>query len=341
MLKILSENESEALFKVMDQSIEILQDELSTSYIDALIETGDNLIEKNVQVEDGKPSTTAVTKLTTLYQSIDLSQLDASTIRRAIQYSMLKVTQKDTIQPNHQLTPDTIGMIIGYLVTSLLPQSSELEVLDLAVGTGNLMTTVINELIGNSIPKVKGIGVDNDDTLLAIAQISANLQGLNLALYHQDSLGKLAFGKSDVAISDLPVGYYPLDENAKKYTTSANDGHSYVHHLLIEQSMSHVKDGGFGIFLVPTNLFQSGQAKQLLKWMQGSAYLQGFLNLPKALFLNDSAQKSILILQNHGDGALQANKVMLGEFPSFKNQAQFKKFMGEILEWEQQDLFKK
>jgi len=105
--------------------------------------------------------------------------------------------------------------------------------------------------------------------------------------------------------------------------------------------MSHVKDGGFGIFLVPTNLFQSGQAKQLLKWMQGSAYLQGFLNLPKALFLNDSAQKSILILQNHGDGALQANKVMLGEFPSFKNQAQFKKFMGEILEWEQQDLFKK
>ncbi len=75
--------------------------------------------------------------------------------------------------------------------------------------------------------------------------------------------------------------------------------------------------------------------------MQDNVYLQGILNLPKELFLNDSAQKAIMILQKHGNGAKQADKVMLGEFPSFKDTNAFQKFMAEIVDWEEKDLLKK
>ncbi|GAK48009.1 DNA methyltransferase [Secundilactobacillus oryzae JCM 18671] len=338
MLKVLSENESETLFKVIDQSIEILQRELSTSYMDAFIETGDNLLEGEIQVEDGKPDSESVAQLKALYDSIDLAQLDAESIRRAVQFAMLKAVQQDKIQPNHQLTPDTIGMIVGYLVSSLTTNQKKLKLLDLSVGTGNLLTTVMNDIKNDVSKAVSADAVDNDDTMLAVAQINAALQSLEVNLVHQDALSNLNISLSDVAIGDLPVGYYPVDENAKDFQTDVSEGHSYVHHLLIEQAMAHVKAGGFGIFLVPANLFESDQSKLFLKWIQEKVYFQGFLNLPQELFQNKNARKSILILQNQGQDAKQAGKVMLGEFPSFKQQADFKHFMAEIIEWEHSDL---
>lgn len=143
---------------------------------------------------------------------------------------------------------------------------------------------------------------------------------------------------NDLAISDLPIGYYPLDNNTSKYQTRATNGHSYAHHLLIEQAMNHVKPGGFGEFLVPSTLFDTPQAKSLLKWMETDVYLQGMLNLPPELFANKQAQKAILLLQRRGGNAKQAKRVMIGEFPSFKKPGEFQKFIAEIVEWEEHDL---
>ncbi len=79
-------------------------------------------------------------------------------------------------------------------------------------------------------------------------------------MYHQDAVTALDIPQCDLAISDLPIGYYPLDENAKNYQTRAKEGHSYVHHLLIEQSMNYLKPGAFGVFLVPSSLFQTKES---------------------------------------------------------------------------------
>ena len=180
---------------------------------------------------------------------------------------------------------------------------------------------------------IVGYGIDNDEDMLEVASVSTELQHLNVKLYHQDAVTALDIPQCDLAISDLPIGYYPLDENAKNYQTRAKEGHSYVHHLLIEQSMNYLKPGAFGVFLVPSSLFQTKESQSFVKWIQSVAYLQGLINLPAELFANPNAQKSILLLQRQGGDSKQAVKVLLGEFPSFKDKAKFASFMDDISKW--------
>ncbi|UQS85701.1 class I SAM-dependent methyltransferase [Apilactobacillus apisilvae] len=340
---MLAEKDTETLFSVLDKSTEILKNELSISFLDAFIETGDNILNSNqVHIENGQPSESTVSKLEKLYNEIDYNSMDAESIRKAIQIIMIKATKEDAVQANHQITPDTIASIMGYLIIRLYNGKPNINILDLSVGTGNLLSTVMNQLTDEIKTKVHGVGVDNDDSMLAIASLNFQMQNKtdNMDLIHQDSVDNLFVDDSDLVISDLPVGYYPIDENTKNYKTRSKDGHSYAHHLLIEQGMNHVKPNGFGVFLVPSNLFNTPAAKELLKWIQDNAYMQGLLNLPKELFANSNAQKAILILQKHGDQAKQADKIMLGEFPSFKNPSAFQKYLAEIVEWEENNLLK-
>ena len=63
-------------------------------------------------------------------------------------------------------------MLVGYLLDKFVKKSAY-RLLDPAVGTGNLLTTVMNQEINKSI---EGIGVEIDDLLIKLAYISANLQ---------------------------------------------------------------------------------------------------------------------------------------------------------------------
>ncbi|WP_412990052.1 class I SAM-dependent methyltransferase [Pediococcus siamensis] len=336
---ITNTSEIESLFKIVDESTTTLQEVLDTSYLDALIETGNNLIAGEVQVEDNIPDEKTKRNLEHFYAEMHLATVPSDAIRQVFQLAALKAVQKDHIQANHQMTPDTIGMLFAYLLQVLSPNETDLKILDPAVGTANLLTTVINDIQKNQPDRnVTGIGIDNDDSMLALAGVMTQLQHLDVDLYHQDALDQLVIDASDAAISDLPVGYYPIDFRVTKYVTHSEKGHSFVHHLLIEQAMNHLKAGGFGLFLVPSNLFQTDQAAGLLRYFKDKIYLQGFLNLPKDLFTNASLQKSILILQNHGEGAKQAAQVLLGDFPSFKEKAKMQKYLGEIRQWKRQNL---
>ena len=91
---------------------------------------------------------------------------------------------KESVQPNHQMTPDTIGMFIGYLLNKFI-KNNTYRLLDPAVGTGNLLTAVMNQELDKS---VEGIGVEIDDLLIKLAYINANLQEHPIQFYNQDSL---------------------------------------------------------------------------------------------------------------------------------------------------------
>ncbi|GEK29240.1 adenine-specific methyltransferase [Furfurilactobacillus siliginis] len=309
------------------------QAQLETSYLDAFIEVGDDLIDGgNVRVAEGRPDKAAVEQLTALYQQADLSQLDQETIRQGLQLVLLKDIETDAIDANHQLTPDTIGFLVAYLAKHVL-QVKQPAILDLAVGTGNLLTTVMNQISANTKETVIGYGVDNDDSMLAAANVLGTLQKHDLQLFHQDALDPLVMPEVDLVVSDLPVGFYPLDDHAKQFALAAKTGHSYVHHLLLEQAVKQMKPGAWGIFLIPSALFTSTEAQGLVQWIQTNAHLQGLLNLPEALFMNKAAQKGILLLQKKGGQAKQAGQVLLGEFPSFKDPAAMRQFTGQIDDW--------
>jgi len=311
-----------------------LQQAVSSSYLDAFIENAENIIDDGqVQVENGQPEQSVVQQLKAIYQTIDLKNVTAEEIRTVIQLIMLKAIKKDAVQSNHQMTPDTIGILMAYLLEKVSNFSAPFSIFDLSVGTGNLLTTVMNHLQTVTKQKIHGYGIDNDDSMLAVASIRTTLQHQNIELYHQDAIDSLDIPQSELVVSDLPVGYYPLDENTSNYETRADKGHSYVHHLLIEQAMNYLKPGGFGAFLVPSGLFQSDESKQFVEWIQKHAHLQGLINLPSELFQSKEAQKSILLLQRRGPNSKQATKVLLGEFPSFKNKAEFASFMQEIDNW--------
>ncbi|VDG25584.1 SAM-dependent methyltransferase [Lactobacillus sp.] [Lactiplantibacillus mudanjiangensis] len=337
-MSILAQSATETLFKVFDQSVTILMQQLSVSYVDALIETGDNLLSQTVQVEANQPDAASVAKLTELYATVNLSQLDAETIRRAIQLALLKAIHNDRVDPNHQMTPDSIGLLTAYLVSKLVGPDDDLAILDIAVGTGNLLTTVINQLQPTRTTTIHGYGVDNDDTQLAIAAMSMDLQKSKVDLFHQDAIDPLVMPKTTIAIGDLPVGYYPLDERVQSFETKATNGHSYTHHLMMERALDQLTPGGWGVFLVPTTIFQSQESAGLLKWMSSAAYLQGLLNLPANLFLDEKSRKSVVVLQKHGSQAHQAGKVLLGEFPSFENTRAFEAFTAQIDTWVDQNI---
>ncbi|MGV0167657.1 class I SAM-dependent methyltransferase [Furfurilactobacillus sp. WILCCON 0119] len=329
----MAQEDVQALYETLNQAISLLQEQLETSYLDAFIEVGDDLIDGGtVRIEEGRPTAEAAATLRDLYAKISLDQLTPEEIRQALQLVLLKDVETDAIDANHQLTPDAIGFLVAYLASRLLPQQA-LTVLDLAVGTGNLLTTVMNQLMTDSAVTIHGFGVDNDDSMLAAANIDGALQRHDLELFHQDALDPLMMPAVDLVVSDLPVGYYPLDEHVKAFETAAKTGHSYVHHLLLEQAVHQLKPGGWGIFLVPSDLFTSSEAKGLVAWIQEHAHLQGLLNLPGELFMNKSAQKAILLLQKKGGTAKQAGQVLLGEFPSFKQPDAVQQFMQQIDAW--------
>jgi site-specific DNA-methyltransferase (adenine-specific) len=319
----------EQLFTVFNETALVLQEELSCSYLEALAETGENMFQGTILQDELSELTSK--RLKKQYEEIHLDKYSKEDIRKAYQLVILK-GMKENVQPNHQMTPDTIGLLVGYLLDRFVKQST-FRLLDPAVGTGNLLTTVLNH-----VPKeITSIGVDVDDILIKLAYVNANLQEHPIQLFNQDALEPLFIDPVEAVIADLPVGFYPNDVRAEDYQLKANTGHSYSHHLFIEQSVRHTVPGGYLIFLVPSGLFESEQAAQLHEFLKEHVIIQGLLQLPETMFKNKSAAKNIFILQKKGDGIQPPKQAMLVNLPSLSKQYEMDRILSQIEKWFQEN----
>ncbi|CAM3857532.1 class I SAM-dependent methyltransferase [Alkalicoccus chagannorensis] len=251
-------------------------------------------------------------------------------IRRALQLAVLQ-GMKEAVQPHHAMTPDAVSLFAGYLLNLLTAKEDKekLVVWDPAVGSGNLMTAVINQMDS----AVHFVGAEPDETLLKLAWMNAELQEHEADLFHQESVGSPALKNVDAVVSDLPQGYYPDDDTAASFRTGVEEGHSYVHHLLMEQGIRHVKEGGFAVFLVPNNLFQSEQAAMLDPVLKEEAVVYALLQLPQTMFKTKEAGKSILVLRKRTPGMAVPEQALLAELPSFTKEAALADMMKQIKEW--------
>ena len=328
----------EKQYDLMNEACELLQAKLQDDCLDALIENFDNLLnDGKVHVEDGIPDEETASKLAEIYRAVHLDEISTEDRRLLLQLSLLTAYRKEKIQANHQMTPDSIGFLTAYLLQQVYEKKDETNFLDLCIGTGNLAAVIINALKNNGFKNIHGFGIDNDDTLLTIASIESQLCDLDLNLYHQDALDKSLIPQADVIVSDLPVGWYPLDERAEGYETHAKEGHSFVHFLLIEQALDNLKEGGIGMFLIPSSMFESKESLPLLKFIQKNGYMQSLINFPGAMFASKNSEKSILFMQKNGAKSKQANPVLLGEFPLVKDTKNFEKFMAEVAVWKEKN----
>jgi len=315
----------EDLFTFFNETAVILQEELSCSYLEALAETGENLFQGTILQEDLSELT--VKRLKKKYDEFQPKKYTHEEIRKAFQLVILK-GMKENVQPNHQMTPDTIGLLISYLVNRFVSRDS-LRLLDPAAGTGNLLLTVINNLK----KEVTSLAVEVDDLLLRLAYVNANLQEQPVEFFNQDSLEPLFIDPVDAVIADLPVGYYPNDLRALDYQLKAAKGHSYSHHLFIEQSVRHTKPGGYLFFVIPNGLFESEQAPSLHSYLQENVIIQGLLQLPATMFKNKQTAKSILVLQKKGEGINPPKQALLVNLPSLSKRKELDAILHGIDNW--------
>ncbi|MBF0754062.1 class I SAM-dependent methyltransferase [Jeotgalicoccus nanhaiensis] len=249
-----------------------------------------------------------------------------SDLRKAFQFSYLNQVKEEPVQSNHQLTPDAIGYLVAHII-DLFTAGKETELLDIGSGTGHLAMTV-KEMVDNV--NLSGVEVDP-----ALAEINANLcEFLKVPMYihPQNVIEPSRIPSGDIAIGDLPVGYYPLP--AANYKTAFEEGQSYAHLLMLEAGMNLVKDDGLGVFIVPSNMLEENN-ETIKKYISEDATLLMFLNLPATIFKTEKQRKSIIVLKK-GFSPLVNNEVLIGDVPDFKNAAKMQEFLRQLNDWYEQ-----
>ena len=131
-------------------------------------------------------------------------------------------------------------------------------------------------------------------------------------------------------VSDLPIGYYPDDAIAQRYQVASSEGHTYAHHLMMEQALKYLKPQGVAIFLAPNNLLTSPQSDLLKAWLTDKAQLLAMLTLPESLFSNPAYAKTIFVLRKQEEESVQP---FVYPFTDLQDQDQVVHFMESFQNW--------
>ena len=219
----------EEAYTLLLENTQLIQNSLSTNFYDALIE-------QNGMYLDGHTDLTEVTQNNQALKALELSKEEW---RRVYQFILMKAAQTEPLQANHQFTPDSIGFLLIFLMDQLI-EASEITVLELGSGTGNLAETLLN----NSQKQIDYLGIEIDDLLIDLSASIADVMKSEAHFAQGDAVRPQVLKESDVMISDLPIGYYPDDQIASRYQLASQTEHTYAHHLLIEQGRKYVKTDG-------------------------------------------------------------------------------------------------
>ena len=272
------------------ENTQTIQNDLQTNFYDALVE-------QNAIYLDGQTELTLVKENNQRLKDLNLNKEEW---RRSFQYLLMKAAQTEPLQANHQFTPDGIGFLLVFLVDQLA-SSDQVDVLEMGSGTGNLAQTLMN----NCQRSLDYLGLEMDDLLIDLAASMAEVMKADVNFAQGDAVRPQVLKESDVIVSDLPVGYYPDDAIASRYQVASPQGHTYAHHLLIEQSLKYLKPGGFAIFLAPNDLLTSEQSPLLKQWMQDHAQVLAMVTLPENLFRSANLAKTIFVLRKQEEAVVQ------------------------------------
>lgn len=278
----------ERAYELLLENVQTIENELGTHAYDALIEQNSYYLGATVDND----------LIVNNNEKLGALNLNKEEWRRAFQFLFIKLGQLEALQANHQFTPDAIGFIILYLLESLT-KGDTVDVLEIGSGTGNLAETLLN----NSQKTLNYMGMEVDDLLIDLSASIADVVDSKAVYVQEDAVRPQLLKESDVIISDLPVGYYPNDEIASRFTVAAQGEHTYAHHLLMEQSLKYLKKDGLAILLAPTNLLTSPQSDLLKNWLSGYADIIAVITLPETAFGNKSNMKSLFVLKKQTDHA--------------------------------------
>ena len=278
----------EQAYTYLLENVQIIQNDLATNFYDALIEQNGIYLDGQTNLEQVKKNNQALKRLA----------LRKEEWLRTYQFLLMKASQTEPLQANHQFTPDAIGHLMIFIIEQLWP-TEDLSLLELGSGMGILGASFLTSMN----KKVDYLGIEIDDLLIDLAASMAEVMDLQMGFVQGDAVRPQVLKESDFIVSDLPIGYYPDDQIASRYQVAAKDEHTYAHHLLMEQSLKYLKTGGYAIFLAPTDLLTSPQSDLLKSWLTDQAQLVVIVALPEDLFAQGAQSKTIFVLQKKvGEG---------------------------------------
>ena len=272
----------EEAYTLLLENVQVIQNNLSTNFYDALIEQNGIYLDRQTDLEIVKKNNQGLKRL----------NLSKEEWRRVYQFILMKGAQTEPLQANHQFTPDAIGFLLIFIIDQLIA-ASDMTILEMGSGTGNLAETILN----NSQKEIDYLGLEIDDLLIDLSASIAEVMGSKAHFAQGDAVRPQVMKESDMVISDLPVGYYPDDQIASRYQVASQSKHTYAHHLLMEQALKYIKHDGYAIFLAPNNLLTSPQSDLLKDWMKASAQLKAMIALPESLFASVAQAKTIFVFQ--------------------------------------------
>lgn len=305
----------EQAYGLLLENIQLIQNQLGTNIYDAMIEQHAGYLGSPVEDE----------VVATNNQALKQLNLTSEEWRRAFQFLLMKAQQTEPLQYNHQLTPDSLGFILTFLMDELVMEE-EVTVLELGSGLGNLAHTLLN----HSRKKLDYLGIEVDDLLIDLSASMAEVAGSQAHFAQGDAVRPQILKESQVIISDLPIGYYPDDQIASRYQVASPEGHTYAHHLLMEQSLKYLKSDGLAIFLAPSDLLTSPQSPLLKEWLKDQASIVAVIALPDTLFGAKHMVKSIFILKKQVD---LSGKTFVYPLQDLQDKAQIQDFMANVKKW--------
>ena len=104
--------------------------------------------------------------------------------------------QEENIQANHQITPDSIGLILGFLVERFMQDKEEMHVVDIS-GAGHLSASV-KEVLSDKTTMHHLIEVD--PVLSRVSVHLANFLEIPFDVYPQDAIMPLPLEEADVVV---------------------------------------------------------------------------------------------------------------------------------------------
>ena len=276
----------ESAFGLLLANVQQLETHLATHFYDALIEQNVSYI--------GKAVSDDLQHRNEQLRELQLTKLEWQNV---YQFALEKGAKEMHLQANHQLTPDAIGYIINFMIETLTSATS-LSILELGSGTGNLAETLLTGLQDKELTYT---GFEVDDLMIDLSASIADVMQTSAQFLQIDAVRPQVIDPVDILLSDLPVGYYPDDEIAKRSAVGSQLEHTYAHHLLMVQGFKYLKTGGYAIFVAPSDLLSSPQADLLKKWLQDYARVAAVITLPEDI-VTENNSKAIFVLQKSAQG---------------------------------------
>ncbi|HNZ50256.1 MAG TPA: hypothetical protein PLW60_04885 [Bacilli bacterium] len=276
-------NKTELYFDFFDEIAMILVSELGLSYLEAFHKTKEIILEDDWELNLPHEE---IVKITTLTKALNKETFTQEDIRLALQLLTVKAYQAMN-QKLSLMTPDTVNYLFSRIINRKFSGQS-LTILDINLGTSNLLQTVANHFPGDK----ELIGIELNPVLVQLAASWADLQNNELKIYWQDVMTPI-HDLVDLEIGDLDDGIY--EKTVPPSHPLATTKITYYPYLAISSQLANLKDQGYFIYLVNNDFFNQPGAQLFRNFLNNWATLLGLIVLPETMFQSEKQRKSILI----------------------------------------------